>query len=268
MIEDVDVARAAAQAGAEELTARYRVGGVRETATAKSTHRDLVTDADRAAETAVLDVIRRAFPDDAIVAEESAAHAATGRRTWIVDPLDGTVNFAHGIPVFCVSVGLVVDGVPTVGVIDAPLLDERYEGVAGRHALLNGERIHVSDTPDLADALLATGFAYDIENLRDDNFDNLTRIAKRARGIRRLGSAALDLAWTAAGRFDAYWEIHCSAWDVAAGAALVVAAGGRVTDMTGGADFLFGRHLVASNGCVHDALLATLVRPSFAHRRD
>ncbi len=266
MSRDLDVALAAAALGAAELTSRYRSEGIREEAKSKGLRRDLVTDADRAAEAAILAHIRRACPDDAIVAEESAARAATGRRTWIVDPLDGTVNFAHGIPIFAVSIGLVVDGDPAVGVVDAPRLGEVFAGEAGGAATLNGAPIRVSSTSQLADAILATGFAYDIENLADDNLDNLGAVAKAARGVRRLGSAALDLAWVAAGRLDGFWELHLSPWDVAGGAAIVRAAGGRVTDMTGGPDWLFGRHLAATGGGFHDELLRTLRRPSFADR--
>jgi myo-inositol-1(or 4)-monophosphatase len=262
--DDLDVALAAAEAGARELTSRYRSAGIRDAATSKGLPRDLVTDADRASEAAVLAVIRRERPGDAIVAEETAARAAPGRRTWIVDPLDGTVNFAHGIPIFCVSVGLVEGGAPVAGVVQAPLLHELFAGAPGRGATLNGAPIRTAATRRLADAILATGFAYDIENLADDNLDNLANVAKKARGIRRLGSAALDLAWVAAGRLDGFWELHLSPWDVAAGAALVRAAGGRVTDMTGGDDWLFGRHLAATCGGFHDELLATLRRPSFA----
>jgi len=261
---DLDVALAAAAAGARELTSRYRTAGIRDAARNKGLRRDLVTDADQASEAAVLDVIRRAFPGDAIVAEETAAKAATGRRTWIVDPLDGTVNFAHGIPIFCVSIGLVVDGAPTVGVIHAPQMNELFVGEVGVGATLNGAPIHASATRELADAVLATGFAYDIENLADDNLEQVITISKKARGIRRLGSAAMDLAWVAAGRLDGFWEIHLSPWDVAGGVAVVRAAGGRVTDMAGGDDWLFGKHIAATGGGFHDELLSVLKRPSFA----
>lgn len=271
MSRDLDVALEAARAGGEELLRRYRVSGIRDNATTKSTRRDLVTDADRAAERAVLEVLGRAFPGDAVLAEESAKDAfgaAPGGRAWIVDPLDGTVNFAHGIPCFAVSVGLVVGGDPVVGVVHAPVLGETHAGEVGRGATLNGAPVRVSTTAELPDALAATGFAYDIENLADDNLDNLATVARSARGLRRLGSAALDLAWVACGRLDVFWELHLSPWDVAGGAALVRAAGGRVTDMTGGGDFLFGRHVIASNGLVHDAARAVLRRPSFARARE
>ncbi len=267
MSEDLAVALAAAAAGAAELTARYRPSGVRENARSKGRRRDLVTDADHAAEAVILAHLRRSCPGDAIVSEESAARATPGSRTWIVDPLDGTVNFAHGIPCFAVSIGLVVEGRPTVGVIHAPVLGEVHAGVADGGATLNGQAVRVSATAELADAVFATGFAYDIERLADDNLDNLAAVAKASRGIRRLGSAALDLAWVACGRLDGFWELHLSPWDVAAGGVLVRAAGGRVTDMAGGDDWLFGRHLAATNGAVHGALLGTLHVPSFARPR-
>ena len=165
---------------------------------------------------------------------------------------------------FAVSIGLIVEGAPTVGVIHAPQMNELFAGEVGAGATLNGSPIRVSATSELADAILATGFAYDIENLDDDNLDNLANVARKARGIRRLGSAALDLAWVAAGRLDGFWELHLSPWDVAGGAAIVRAAGGLVTDMTGGQDWLFGRHLAATGGGYHAELLATLRRPSFA----
>jgi myo-inositol-1(or 4)-monophosphatase len=253
MSHDLDIALAAAAAGATELTARYRVGGIREGATSKGLRRDLVTDADKASEAAVL-----------VLGEEGGDREGTSGVRWIVDPLDGTVNFAHGIPVFAVSIGLVVDGKPTVGVVHAPVLNELFAGEVGVGATLNGAPIRVSPTTSLADAVLATGFAYDIENLKDDNLDVVVRVSKKARGIRRLGSAAMDLAWVAAGRLDGFWEIHLSPWDVAGGAALVRAAGGRVTDMAGGEDWLFGKHVAATGGGFHEELLAVVGRPSFA----
>lgn len=264
--DDLAVALAAAAAGAKELAARYRTDGVRGNATSKGVRRDLVTDADKAAEAAILALLRRVRPGDAIIAEETAARAAPAQRTWIVDPLDGTVNFAHGIPVFAVSIGLVVDGLPTVGVIHAPVMSELFAGEVGHGATLNGNAIRVSPTKTLADAVLATGFAYDIENLADDNLDVVVRVSRKARGIRRFGSAAMDLAWVAAGRLDGFWEIHLSPWDVAGGAARTIAAGGRVTDMAGGEDWLFGKHIAATGGGFHDELLALVGRPSFAKR--
>jgi myo-inositol-1(or 4)-monophosphatase len=151
-------------------------------------------------------------------------------------------------------------------VVIAPALGETFEGAPGSGARLNGAPIRVSATGELPDAVLATGFAYELEKLADRNFDNVESVATAARGLRRFGSAALDLAWVAAGRLDGFWELHLNPWDVAGGAALVVAAGGTLTDMTGGPDWLFGRHLAASNGVLHPSLLARLTRPSFARK--
>lgn len=268
MTRDLDVARDAARAGAAELARRFRPSGARIASTTKSTRRDLVTEADRAAEDAVLAVLRAACPHDAIVAEETAARAAPGRRTWIVDPLDGTVNFAHGIPMFAVSVGLVEDGVPRTGVVLAPALGEEFTAGPGDAAALNGAPISVSATTEFADAIVATGFPYDVDRTADPNFDHFERAVRAARGIRRMGSAALDLAWVAAGRIDAFWEMHLQPWDVAGAAAVLLAAGGRITDMAGGGDWLYGRHLAASNGPLHPGLLACLRPPSFARKSD
>lgn len=262
--DDLDVALRAAALGAAELASRYRPSGVRETARSKGERRNLVTDADRAAEDAVLSFLAAERPGEPVVAEETASAAREGARIWYVDPLDGTNNFAHGIPLFCTSVGLVEDGRPVAGVVHAPVLGEIHAGAEGLGTTLSGEPVRVSTTRELADCVLATGFAYDRENLRDDNLDNFKSVLMRVRGLRRGGSAALDLAWVACGRFDGFWELWLNPWDVAAGAALVAAAGGRVSDMVGGDDWLWGRHLAATNGLVHDELLAALARPSFA----
>lgn len=248
----------AADAGARELTARYRTSGVRDTAESKGRSRNLVTAADRAAEAAVLAVLRERFPGDAIVAEEGAPETSTVARYWCVDPLDGTNNFAHGIPLFCVSVALVVDGVPRVGVVHAPLLGEVH-ATDGVRATLNGRPVAVSATGAVADGIFATGFAYDRENLPDDNTRHFRDVLMACRGIRRCGSAALDLAWVACGRFDGYWELWLNPWDLAAGAALVRAAGGTVSDLDGGETWMSGRHVAATNGRLHGELLG-LVR--------
>jgi myo-inositol-1(or 4)-monophosphatase len=250
----------AAAAGATELRAHYRPAGIRESAESKGRSRNLVTAADRAAEAAVLGVIRARFPDDAIVAEEGAPEASTAARYWCVDPLDGTNNFAHGLPLFCVSVALVIDGVPRVGVINAPLLGETY-ATDGVDATLNGEPVSVSSTEHVSDGIFATGFAYDRENLPDDNTASFRSVLMKCRGMRRCGSAALDLAWVACGRLDGYWELWLQPWDLAAGAALVRAAGGAVSDMASGDAWMSGRHVAATNGRLHVELLSLLQQP-------
>ncbi len=269
---DLEVARAAAQAGATELMRWYRFEGVREIATSKGERRNLVTLADTAAEAAVLAVLREHRPGDAVLAEESGAAEGAGggtasERLWVVDPLDGTNNFTHGLPMFCVSVGLVVGGEPVVGVVHAPALHEIHcadrTGAEPEAFVLQGgagERldVRVSGTAEMADAVLATGFAYRRETLPDDNVGHFRDVLMKCRGLRRCGSAALDLAWVAAGRYDAFWEPWLNPWDVAAGAALVRAAGGRVTDMSGGGDWLHGARIAATNGPLHDELLAVI----------
>jgi myo-inositol-1(or 4)-monophosphatase len=226
--------------------------------------RDVVTAADRASEEHIHRRIRQAYPGHRILAEEAertdktAEAVATKGPVWIVDPLDGTVNFVHGIPIFCVSIGYVEDGNPVLGVVHAPALGQTFWGAPGSGAFEGDRPISVSATPVLEDAILATGFAYDLHEYADDNLQNLLRLGKRIRGIRRFGAAALDLAWVASGRLDGFWELHLSPWDVAAGVALIRAAGGRVTDQRGGERWLFGKNVVATNGLLHEPLRTAL----------
>jgi len=223
--------------------------------------RDLVTAADRDAEALIARRLREAFPEHGLLAEEGAGDDRDGgadRPVWIVDPLDGTTNFVHGIPAFCVSLGLVEAGRPVLGVVHAPALRQTFWGAPGQGAYEGDRPIAVSVTPMLSEALVATGFAYDVDRLPDDNLDNFARLVRTTRGVRRIGSAALDLAYVASGRFDAFWELHLRPWDVAGGAAIVLAAGGMLTDVRGGEDWLFGGHLVASNGMIHEELRRNL----------
>lgn len=249
----LDIAR---EAGALLLERFGRLSGAE---ISRKGPRDFVTAADRDAEALIVRRLREAFPGHGVLAEEGGRHDADGAPTWVVDPLDGTTNFLHGIPVFCVSIGLVEEGRPVLGVVHAPALRQTFWGAPGQGAHEGDRPVSVSVTPDLSESLVATGFAYAIDTLPDDNLDNLARVAKATRGLRRMGSAAIDLAYVASGRLDAYWELHLNPWDVAAGAALVLAAGGRVTDVRGGDDWLYGRHLVASNGLVHDQLRRKLL---------
>lgn len=225
----------------------------------KSRPIDLVTEVDRACEALVVETLRRERPGDDVLAEEGGAHADAGAAwRWIVDPLDGTVNFAHGYPCFCVSIGVERDGARHVGVVYDPLRDELFEAVRGGGARRNGRPIRVSRTDTVQRALLATGFAYDVHDSPDDNLDRLVRAVKRAGGVRRDGSAAIDLCYVACGRFDGYWELKLHPWDVAAGLLVVEEAGGRATDLAGGPAPASGREILASNGRLHDDLLALL----------
>jgi myo-inositol-1(or 4)-monophosphatase len=254
----LDLARTlAARAGAIQRD-RYETGLTIDT---KSATIDLVTEVDRACEAAIVDGIQVARPGDAILAEEGHGNdSADAAIRWIIDPLDGTTNFAHGFPRFCVSIGIERDGERVVGVVYDPLLDERFEAVRGAGAWLGERRLRVTTEAELGRALVATGFAYDVHESEDDNLDRFREVVKSARGIRRDGSAALDLCYVAAGRLDGYWEMKLHPWDVAAGFLIVEEAGGQTSDLKGGPSDRSGREILASNGHVHAALLAKLAR--------
>ena len=225
----------------------------------KSASIDLVTDVDHACEELIVEALRGERPDDAILAEEGRGEVRAGA-TWrgVIDPLDGTTNFAHGYPRFCVSIGVECDGERRVGVVYDPLLDELYCALRGEGATLNGRPIRVSEESALDQALIATGFAYDVRRSLEDNLDHFAAVVKRARAIRRDGSAALDLCYVAAGRFDGYWELKLHPWDVAAGLLIVEEAGGRTSDFHGGPALRSGREVLASNARIHAALIEIL----------
>ncbi len=221
----------------------------------KTAARDLVSKADVAAERELVARLRRAFPGHAIEAEEEVRDAPDETRPrWFLDPLDGTVNFVHGIPVFSVSIGLYLGTSPLVAIVHAPKFGETFTARRGGGAHLNGRVIRVSDCAELADAVLATGFPYRRNELPNNNVANFDALILEIRGIRRLGSAALDLAYVAVGRLDGYWELHLEPHDVAAGALLVREAGGIVRDVSGGEDWLRGKNVVASGAGIFEAL--------------
>ncbi len=226
----------------------------------KSSAIDFVTQYDLAAEALITERLRAAFPGHSLVGEEGAAHTGADPYTWYVDPLDGTNNFSHGFPVFCVSLALYEGQRPLVGIIYDPTRDELFTAVAGRGAHLTGrdgavKRLRVSGTTPLAAGLLATGFPYDAHTSPLDNGAYVMRFIKRALGLRRAGSAALDLAYVAAGRLDGYWEFKLSAWDVAAGILLVQEAGGVVAKIDGRPIELTDRlNVLASNGLIQDEM--------------
>ncbi len=220
---------------------------------------NLVTDADYAAEQCVIDHIRRRFPAHHILAEERGSVAQVASRYhWIIDPLDGTTNFAHGFPFYGVSIGIEEDGRGVVGVVYDPAHDELFSAQLGAGAMLNGRSLRVSATSMLDRALLVTGFAYDIRDTPDNNLDHFSRFALKAQGLRRTGSAALDLCYVAAGRFDGFWEVKLNPWDMAAGVVILKEAGGTVTDFSGTGHSIYQPQLVASNGRIHHAMLAVL----------
>jgi len=219
---------------------------------------DIVTEGDRQAERMIIEMISARHPDHAILAEESPARQSGALCRWIVDPLDGTTNYAHGYPVFCVSIALEVAGERVLGVVYNPMLDEMFVAEKGRGAFLNGRPIRVSATAEMSKCLLATGFPYDIRCSTDNNLDLFAALAVQVQAVRRAGSAALDLAYVAAGRFDGFWELKLHPWDTAAGCLLVEEAGGVVTDLQGGVFTLDAPHVVAANDLIHPQLLEAL----------
>jgi myo-inositol-1(or 4)-monophosphatase len=223
---------------------------------AKKSPRELVTAMDRAAEEAIVGIIRGAYPRDGVLAEESAFLAGDSGRIWIIDPLDGTNNYAHGYPFFSVAIAIEEDGVPVAGVVHDPLRGELFVAEAGSGATLNGRPLRVSEAPRLAESLVATGFPYDRSEGTENNLANLSRFILAVRGIRRAGSAELDLVYVACGRLDGYWELGLKPWDVAAGGLIVREAGGTVTNFDGsGWDHRRG-DVVASNGRIHGEMLS------------
>jgi myo-inositol-1(or 4)-monophosphatase len=248
------MAIALAQTAGNELRRRF---GQRHTVTLKG---DLnpVTEADQASETMIRQNIEAHFPGHAILGEEQGEQGARHGIRWIVDPLDGTVNFSHNFPCFAVSIGVAdAEGVQ-VGVVYDPLRDELFTARRGQAAFLNGARLRVSDTSDLQHSLLATGFPYDRHQKDDNNHREFTAFSLACQGVRRTGVASLDLAYVACGRLDGYWEQDLGPWDVAAGALLVACAGGRLSTYTGAPFDGLGHQVVASNDHLHDAMLAKL----------
>lgn len=223
---------------------------------------DLVTEVDLECEQMCRAVLADRFPDHAILAEELGGdpQAAASRYRWVFDPLDGTTNYAHGLPVFCASLALEIDGRAEVGTIYDPTRKELFTGERGQGAFVNGARLRVSETGGLLDALLVTGFPYDVHQKLGPLIEMFSAFLGQARAVRRLGSAALDLCYVAAGRFDGFWEQSLRPWDVAAGALIVEEAGGRVTGMDGTPFDPAAAHLVASNGQIHGAMLDVIAR--------
>ena len=220
---------------------------------------DLVTEVDHLSEAFLLGEIRGKFPDHHIFAEESGIIEGNDEHIWFIDPLDGTVNYAHHIPIFCVSLAYASKGRLMLGAVYDPLRDEMFTAERGAGAYLNGKAIHVSDAAELQKSLLVTGFPYDAWNTRQDNFANFVHFAKLTQGVRRLGSAALDLCYVAAGRFDGYWEISLKPWDVAAGGLICEEAGAAVTNVDGDADFISPpQSVVAATPDIHARILQEL----------
>lgn len=218
---------------------------------------NLVTEADLASEREIVVILTRRFPDASILAEEAGESSGASGLRFIVDPLDGTTNFAHGYPIFAVSIGCEVDGQLAAGVVYDPTRDELFTAERGKGAFLNGKRLSVSSTESLDKSLLVTGFPYDLKDDLEGSLRLFRRFMGSCRAIRRDGSAALDLCYVAAGRTDGFWEEKLGPWDTAAGAVIVEEAGGRVTDFRGSEFRPSHGQVVASNGRIHEEMLRT-----------
>ena len=222
---------------------------------------DLVTEVDRQSESFLLGRVQSDFPSHRIVAEESGVIRGDDEHIWYIDPLDGTVNYAHHIPIFSVSIAYAFAGTLKLGAVYDPLRDELFSAERGAGAYLNGKRLQASATSELQKSLLVTGFPYDTWDTERDNFSNFVRISKLTQGVRRLGSAALDLSYVGAGRFDGFWELSLNPWDVAAGGLICEEAGARVTNIRGEADYIsLPLSVLATAPGIHARMLEELSR--------
>ena len=219
---------------------------------------DLVTEFDVRSEEIIISSIQKEFPDHAILAEESGHNATISEYQWVIDPLDGTTNFAHGVPIFSVTMSLMKNNSPVLGVVYDPLRDEMFSAEAGLGASLNDQPIRVSSQADLGQAVISTGFPYDLRTNPQNNLAQFVQFQLRTQAVRHLASAALDCAWTAMGRLDGYWEFGTKPWDVGAGALIAREAGGLVTSANGSADFLSNESILVSNNLLHAQMLRVL----------
>ena len=255
----LDIATEAALAAGVVL--QDYLGKLENAITEKGRPGDLVTIADKASEQVILEVLGRHFPQHSILAEESGKLGNQDNEfLWAIDPLDGTTNYAHQYPCFAVSIGLLINGVPKVGVIYDPFRDELFRAAAGLGATRNRRPIQVSQTAELSKSLLVSGFAYDRRETADNNYAEFCHLTHLTQGVRRDGAAALDLAYVACGRVDGYWERGIAPWDVVAGIILVQEAGGKVTAYDGSPMKIESGRILATNGYLHDSLSQELIK--------
>ena len=219
---------------------------------------DLVTEVDLEVENMFRAMIAERFPDHDVLAEELGGGTSGARHRWVFDPLDGTTNFAHGVPIFCASLALEVDGEAIVAAVYDPNREELFTAEAGVGSWMNGQRLKVSANDSVLESMLVTGFPYNIQQNTDEFVKVFAQVLKHARAVRRLGSAAIDLCWVAAGRMDGFWEASLKAWDMRAGALILEEAGGKVTGMAGEQWDPYEGHILATNGLIHDELLRVL----------
>ncbi len=225
---------------------------------------DLVTEFDKRSEEVILSFIKREFPDHAVLAEESGHNNTISEYEWVVDPLDGTTNFAHGIPIFAVTIGLLRNNSPLLGVVYDPFRNEMFSAELGHGATRNNQPIHVSSQSDLGQALISTEFPYDLRTNPRNNLDQFVQFQLRTQAVRNFGCSALHCSWTAMGRLDGFWEFGVNAWDIGAGVLIVREAGGRVTFMDEDENFLASDSILVSNGLLHEQMLRVLTEGSGA----
>jgi myo-inositol-1(or 4)-monophosphatase len=260
----IDVAIEAAKEAGKFL--KLNVGKVKEIHRKVGQATNLVTEIDRQSEQLILDIIRRHFPQHDFLAEEGGLRQGElstggGKKSeyrWIIDPLDGTVNYTHAFPCFAVSIGLEKNGEIILGVVYDPNFEELFTAEKGRGAFVNGKKMSVSKADALIRSMLVTGFPYNIKDNPDHAIEHFVNFLREAQAVRRMGSAAIDLAYVAAGRMDAFWEVSLNPWDAAAGALLVAEAGGKVTDFFGKPYSIYGKPILASNGIIHEEMMRVL----------
>uniref|UniRef100_A0A7C6EMU9 Inositol-1-monophosphatase n=1 Tax=candidate division WOR-3 bacterium TaxID=2052148 RepID=A0A7C6EMU9_UNCW3 len=219
---------------------------------------NLVTQFDNIAQRKIVNYLKKEFPDYGILSEENISYDTHKKIKWLLDPLDGTTNFAHNLPIWAISIGLEVEADIVLGIVYDPTRKELFSAIKGRGSFLNGKKISVSKTKKLGKSLLVTGFPYDIRVSKENNLDYFARFCLTAQAVRRLGSAALDLCYTACGRFDGYWELKLSPWDQAAGSLILKEAGGKITDFKGKPFDIYGKEVLGTNGYIHRQMMEVL----------
>ena len=252
----LSVAREAALEAGKFL--KYNLGKVKHIERKLGQETNLVTEIDKQSEALIIKKIKQHYPSHDILAEESGAEKSKSEYRWVIDPLDGTTNFTHGLPIFCVSIGVEHKGILVAGAIYDPSADELFTAEKGGGAYLNGKRIQVSASDKLINSLLVTGFPYNVKENPGKVVEHFVNMLMVGQGVRRLGSAALDLAYVAAGRLDAFWEVFLNPWDKAAGILLVEEAGGKVSDFKNGPANIYDQNTLASNGKIHDQMIEVL----------
>jgi myo-inositol-1(or 4)-monophosphatase len=239
---------------------KMNVGKFRELERKQGEERNLVTEIDKKAEQLIIEIIRKRYPNHEFLGEESGSHRSQSDYKWIIDPLDGTTNFTHGLPIFCTTIGLEHKGEIILGVTYDPNTDELFTAEKNKGAYLNSRRIHVSKATRLMESLIITGFPYDIKDNPHNAVEHFSNMLMATQAVRRLGSAAIDLAYVACGRFDGFWEVTLNPWDMAAGVLLVEEAGGKFTNFKGFPSTIYFPNVLATNGLIHEQMVEVLRR--------